>query len=70
MLEVCDLAEVMLLQRVERRVLAQRQVNALVGLELPDVAAAQEQLLMLFEAAPTQADPEMEDLRIAMGLSR
>lgn len=48
--------------------MAQRQVAALAGMDLPDVGAAQEQFRLFLESEPEAADPEMEDLMIVFGL--
>jgi hypothetical protein len=70
---VCDLVEVALLEQLERRVLAERQVSMMVLVrtgegELPDLDSARRSFLESLNEEPERLDAEREDLLIALGL--
>jgi len=61
-----------MLEVLERRVLVERQITALVavhaGGSLADVDEARSRVLAALREEPEQLDPEQQDLMIALGL--
>lgn len=69
---MCDFVYVLLLDRIERQTLADRQVAALVGAELPSVGVALERFEELLNSEPqplTPMDAELLELNRALGVS-
>jgi hypothetical protein len=72
---VCDVAYVLLADQVETRVLADRQIAAVLiaagarDVEIPDPDDARDRLDALLVAEPKRPDPEQLELARALGVA-